>query len=178
MQAESDQIMKYQVYKYQFKIVNITILVDMTPIGDSVYAKGDKLKLPLWYAELLHNNGFVEIEEYMEFENKFIEIISDQSLNKKNIIKIPHDFYLQCYQYIQRLTKNAKKKSINQLNSFISLRKQIITHMALLGESEMLMDKMTLDEKDYFKTCISKLNKIASPISVITKRLKEDGFDE
>ena len=50
--------------------------------------------------------------------------------------------------------------------------------MALLGESETLMDKMSLDEKCYFLNIQKDVNKVALPITELTKRVKEDGFNE
>ena len=178
MQNDVELLQKQQVFYYQFKIVNVIVQIDQTPIGNGVYANGDRLKVPLWYAELLCDNGFVEIEEFNKFEDRFIELISDQSINRMNIVKIPRDFYLQSYQYIKRLKNIAKKKAVTQLNSFISSRKKIITQMALLVESETLIDKMSLDEKCYFLNIQKDVNKVALPITELTKRVKEDGFNE
>ena len=88
MQNDVELLQKQQVFYYQFKIVNVIVQIDQTPIGNGVYANGDRLKVPLWYAELLCDNGFVEIVEFNKFEDRFIELISDQSINRMNIVKI------------------------------------------------------------------------------------------
>lgn len=136
--------------RYLYNLTPATTLIkDQCPIGERFYGEGDVLKLPMWFSKRLQKQNIAEIQEIKEFGNHFNQAITNQSVNRKQIVKIDRDFYFMAidYLYLYVTKRKARFEKKEQFTKFYNLRKNIMLSLLPMGYNPKLVMNMALTER-------------------------------
>ena len=164
-------MLTFTTFVYNFRLVKITVTSDQLPIYDKFYVQDDSLKIPLWLAKLYYKNNHCTIEEFEKIDESLNSIISNQSLNKQNLVPIEADFYLLVNDYFNfyikyklkyleindTITENDKaqqemeivstlKNQQNRFKKLVDMRKKLLLLNCYYGYNRSLVKNMTFEE--------------------------------
>lgn len=162
------------------KLYNLTastaLVKDQCPIGERFFGEGDTVTLPLWYSKKLFNDKIADVKEIQDFGDQFNSAISNQFINKKELIKIDRDFYFMAidylYMYITKRGKRNQKKE--QFCKFYEMRKNIIIGLLSMGYNPKIIPNMALIERLTYVNMVQQIKSLDRYVSPLTSIDSED----
>lgn len=149
----------------------MTVTTEQLIVYDELYIQDDVVKLPLWLVKLYYKNNHCIIEEFEKIEETLNTIISNQQLNKQNLVPIEQDFYLLVNDYFNfylkyklkylefndSLSDNEKsekemelmsvlKSQKNRFKKLVDMRKKLLLLNSYYGYNRSLVKNMTFEE--------------------------------
>lgn len=169
--VNSESMLNFTTFVYNFRLVTITVTAEQLPIHDKFYVQDDTLKIPLWLSKIYYQNNHCVIEEFEKIGESLNSIISNQLLNKQNLVPIEQDFYLLVNDYFNfyikyklkyleindTITENDKaqqemeivstlKNQQNRFKKLIDMRKKLLLLNCYYGYNRSLVKNMTFEE--------------------------------
>ena len=163
--------LKFTTFIYNFRLVTITVTAEQLPIYDKLYVTDDRVKIPLWLAKLYYQNNHCTIEEFDKIDESLNSVISNQNLNKQNLVPIAEDFYMLVNDYFNfyikyklryleindTITENEKseqefqiittlKNQQNRFKKLIDMRKKLLLLHCYYGYNRSIAKNMTFEE--------------------------------
>lgn len=169
-----------QMIKSCRNLYNLTastaLVKDQCPIGERFYGEGDVLTLPLWYSKKLFNDKMADVKEIQDFGDHFNSVISNQFINRKELVKIDRDFYFMAIDYLymyitKRGRRNAKKE---QFVKFYELRKNIIIGLLSMGYNSKVIPNMAFIERVTYVSMVKQMKQLDRYVSPLTSIDTED----
>lgn len=132
---------------FLFNIRPVLITVkDQLSIGDNFFMKGDKAKILYYVAKAYRSKGLCEIDEYQKLDFIFSDAITNQLLQKFNLVKIRRDFYFLVNDYFKIISNKLRRQKIKQLKAFYEHRKKIICNFATAIYNPTVVQRMSYEE--------------------------------
>ena len=151
-------MIKILYFLYNIKPVT-AIIKEQCALGTMFFIEGTMARLSNWHAKYLKSKGFCEIKELdQDFMRTFNLAISGQNLKKKSLVKIPHDFYFQFFDYI--LFNRTKKKQIKEMVSKVKMFRQKRANMILEliqypSNTPDIVKDMSFEECIFYVRCLN-----------------------
>lgn len=151
------------------------VLKDQFAILDKFYMQDETVFIPLWYAKLLRLLKICSIKEFDNFDKTLNQVIADQNINKKTLIKIPRDFYFLAYDIIRSLKNGKYQERVEKLIEFKELRQRIIIKSAEKGLiNEKMLKNMAFEEGIFYSTIINTKNNVFFQINQLKLTQEDD----
>jgi hypothetical protein len=120
--------------------------------------EGSSMSMPLWAANVLAKNGFVDIQEE-SFDEEFFRSVAKEKLLKDsvNLSQLADSFYVNLIDFVERkhttdspeiLSRSDYLKIHNDATDLVAIRIRKLLHYArIYSDTTDILSKLTLEER-------------------------------
>ena len=137
--------------------------------------EGSGMSMPLWAADVLAKNGFVDIQEE-NFDEDFFRSVAKEKLLKDsaNLSQLADNFYVNLIDFIKRKrtanssdvpTRNDFLKIHNDASDLVGIRVRKLLHYGrTYSDTSNVLPKLTLEERILLQTLQKNVKEFTSSI--------------
>jgi len=137
--------------------------------------EGSSMSMPLWAADVLAKNGFVDIQEE-SFDEDFFRSVAKEKLLKDsvNLSQLADNFYVNLIDFVERkrttnssevLSRSDYLKIHNDASDLVGIRiRKLLHHARIYSDTTDVLPKLTLEERMLLQTLQNNVKEFTSAI--------------